>query len=224
MADKILIVVAHPDDETLSMGGTIRKHVEKGDEVFAISMTDGVGARGKLATEIRLRRSAAIEASEVLGFKWYKSFCFKDNEMDSYPLLRIIKEIEAVKEQIGPNIIYTHSASDLNVDHQIVSRAVLTAVRPQPKERCKEIRLFEVPSASDYGHYSITGGFFPNLFINIMDTWDSKEKALACYHKEMRSYPHSRSMGGVENLAKIRGNQVGFNYAEAFEVIRKLVD
>jgi hypothetical protein len=40
----------------------------------------------------------------------------------------------------------------------------------------------------------------------------------------MREYPHSRSIQGIKNLANLRGNQVGYDFAEAFEVIRKLED
>jgi LmbE family N-acetylglucosaminyl deacetylase len=224
MADRVLVVVAHPDDETLSMGGTIKRHSDRGDEVFAIAFTDGVGARDVGNGEAAYRLEAAVKASKILDFNWLDSQNFKDNEMDSHSLLSIVKEIECAKEKINPNIIYTHSAADLNIDHQLVSRAVLTAVRPQPNEHCREIRLFEVPSATDFGHYSITGQFLPNLFVNISQYWSFKERALACYDKEMRPYPHSRSVGGVENLAKLRGNQVGFEYCEAFEVVRKLVD
>ena len=39
----ILVVVSHSDDETISMGGTIKKHINSGDDVYVISMTDGVG-------------------------------------------------------------------------------------------------------------------------------------------------------------------------------------
>lgn len=42
----VLVVVAHTDDEALGLGGTIAKHVENGDIVYGVSMTDGVGARG----------------------------------------------------------------------------------------------------------------------------------------------------------------------------------
>ena len=45
MSKTILIVVAHSDDESISMAGTIRKHVKSADKVFVVSMTNGVGAR-----------------------------------------------------------------------------------------------------------------------------------------------------------------------------------
>ena len=91
------------------------------------------------------------------------------------------------------------------MDHRILSSAVLAAFRPQPGEFCKELRVFEVPSATDFGHESIIGRFVPNLFIDITETWSNKLSALKAYSSEIRDYPHSRSFEAIENLAKIRG-------------------
>jgi LmbE family N-acetylglucosaminyl deacetylase len=225
MKKNILVVVAHSDDETISMGGTIRKHITNGDNVIAISMTDGVSSRANMDNkEITKRTDSAEMASQILGFKWGECFNFKDNAMDSHPLIEVIKCIEESKKKYQPNMVYTHSGADLNIDHRIVANAVLTAFRPEPGEICKEIRLFEVPSATDYGHKSLTGIFNPNVFVSIDNEWSYKEEALNAYDKEMRLYPHSRSIQGIGNLARLRGSQVGFEMAEAFEVIRKLED
>ena len=121
-----------------------------------------------------------------------------------------------------PDIIYTHSQADLNVDHRIVNQAVFTAFRPQPNETWEEIRSFEIPSSTDYSHPSVTSQFIPNLYINIDSTWHLKLLALKKYHLEMRPNPHSRSYEGLEGLAKLRGFQVGVKMAEAFEIIRKI--
>ena len=221
--NNVLVIVAHSDDETLGMGGTIKKYVNQGDKVFVVSMTDGVSSRKTSSDKkIKERKSSANIASECLGFSWVDSADFPDNSMDSIPLLDVIKFLEEVKEKIQPNIVYTHSVADLNVDHRVVTNATLTAFRPQPNETCSEICLFEVPSATDFGHKSITGQFSPNLFIGIADTWDAKLSALNAYSREMRPYPHSRSMESILNLAKLRGNQVGLSMAEAFQVIRKI--
>ena len=221
----ILIIVAHPDDETISMAGTIRKHVINGDSVRIISMTDGVSARLTSKNKDALnRRKSAESAAKILGFSWEAIHNFKDNAMDSHPLLEVIQCIEKTKKKLQPDLVYTHSGADLNIDHRIVSNAVLTAFRPEPNEKCKEIRLFEVPSATDYSHPSLTKSFFPNLFVSIEKNWGDKEDALNAYSDEMRLFPHTRSIEGIKHLAQSRGNQVGYSYAEAFEVIRKLED
>ena len=225
MREVVLVVVAHSDDESISMAGTIVKHIKKGDKVFVISMTDGVGARDDAnLNKIKQRKNASVTASKVLGFEWGDSYDFSDNVMDSYPLIEIVKAVEKAKYKYRPTLVYTHSGADLNVDHRVVANSVLTAFRPQPNELCKELRLFEVASATDYGKSAITGSFSPNLFIDISNEWPTKVKALEAYMEEMREYPHSRSIQGIKNLANLRGNQVGYDFAEAFEVIRKLED
>jgi len=223
MTEIVLVVVAHSDDETISMAGTLIKHVSKEDKVIVVSMTDGVGARQRTnIDDVNRRKISADSASKELGFLWGDCYEFNDNAMDAYPLIEVVKAVEKAKRDYKPTLVYTHSCADLNVDHRVVANAVLTAFRPQPNETCKEIRLFEVVSATDYGNPSITGLFAPNLFVDITSEWASKERALDAYSAEMRDYPHSRSIEGIKNLAKLRGNQVGCNMAEAFEVIRKI--
>lgn len=218
----ILVVVAHSDDEALGCGATIARHVFQGDNVSVISMTDGVGARDSGDAEVLSRREAAKKSSQVLGFEWVAKGRFPDNALDSVPLIDLIKFIEAVKKERKPSLVYTHSSADLNIDHRRVCEAVLTAFRPQPDEVCQEVRCFETASATDYGHNSGACAFCPNLFINIEPFWVKKVAALEAYHLEMRAVPHSRSIEGLEVLAKLRGFQNGIPMAEAFEVLRKI--
>ena len=223
MKENVLVIVAHPDDETIGMGATIKRHSMMGDNIFVVSMTNGVGSRSKSSDkEVKGREIQAENASKVLGFKWIERYDFKDNSLDSYPLIKIIKSIEKVKSKIKPSLVYTHSGSDLNIDHRVISNSVFTAFRPQPNEICKEIRLFEISSATDFSHESIASIFNPNLFINIQKTWKYKALALEGYGKEIKNYPHTRSLEGLQNLAKVRGNQVGIFMAEAFQVARKI--
>ncbi len=221
---RILVIVAHPDDETIGMGGTISKLVKDGDSVDVISMTDGVSSRTKSSSfEIEERQKSAKYASEILGFRWFKQLNFPDNAMDTVALIDIVKEIELVKEELYPDVIYTHSAADLNVDHRITLEATLTAFRPQPNEKYTEIISFEIQSSSEYGHKSLFGEFSPNMFVDISDFWDFKEKALFSYKKEMRPYPHSRSIEALSFLSNHRGSQVGLERAEGFEILRKVI-
>ena len=110
----------------------------------------------------------------------------------------------------------------MNIDHRIVYESTITAFRPQPYEKWDEIRTFEVPSATDYGSNLLGTIFEPNLFVDITSTFSKKLAAIKLYDEEIREEPHSRSIGGIENLAKYRGYQVGLDYAEAFNIVKKI--
>jgi LmbE family N-acetylglucosaminyl deacetylase len=221
----VLVVVAHPDDETIGAGGAIARHAEEGRKVCVLSMTDGVSARGvgkaskKFVAE---RNQAATRAAAILGFEWIGTETLPDNALDSVPLLKVVQIIEATKDIIKPTLVYTHFPFDLNVDHRIVAQAVLTAFRPQPGEMCKEIRSFEIASSTDFGAAGAPRVFNPNVMVSIAKTWAKKLQALKAYAPEMRKAPHSRSYKGIEALARLRGASVGVEMAEGFELLRRI--
>lgn len=224
MKKNVLIIVAHRDDETIGCGATIAKLSKSNCNVFAISMTDGVSSRkGFNNIQIKKRYTNSVNASKILKFKWLDHFSgqFKDNNMGSESLLDVIKLIEKAKKDINPEIVFTHFSEDLNIDHQIVANATMTAFRPKVNDKCKMILSFEIPSSTDYAGYK-KKIFNPNYHVNIAKYWSQKTKALKAYKNEIMKYPNSRSIKGIENLAKIRGNQVGFKMAESFQLLRFL--
>ena len=164
MNKNILIVAAHPDDEVLGCGGTIIKHVEHGDEINLLFMTDGASSRPDTSDEnIKERLQASKLAKTVLGVKSVKYLNFPDNAMDSIPLLNIIKKIELLINKLKPSIIYTHHFGDLNVDHQLTNDAVMTACRPTPNSTVREIYGFEVLSNTEWSNPK-KANFNPTLF------------------------------------------------------------
>ncbi len=216
---KVLVIVAHSDDETIGCGGYIKKLSISNYEVKAISFTDGISSRGRSILKKKERIKKSIKASKILGFQWLKRFNFPDNALDSIPLIKIIKKIENIKKKFNPELLITHNFSDLNIDHRIIAEAALTAFRPEPNSKLKKFITFEVPSSTDFRNLK-KKNFHPNLYIDINHTINFKLKALSCYESEIKKYPHSRSKKAIENLAKIRGNQVGLKFAESFEIIR----
>lgn len=227
MASKILIVAAHPDDEVLGCGGTIAKHIKMGDKAYCLFLGRGKASRikrEKLATkkEQALLEKEARRAAKILGISKIFFEDFPDQEYDKEPMLTIVKAIEKVKERIKPDIVFTHHVGDLNKDHQVVFRAVLTACRPLPKETVKTIYSFEVPSSTEWGVPKRKDYFVPNIFIDISATFPKKIKALGCYKSEIRPYPHPRSLKGVEAVARRWGTVAGKKMAEAFELIREI--
>ena len=218
---RVLVVVAHTDDETFGCGGFIKKLSKKKNTIGAISFTDGLGSRSNFTLKkIEKRKEASINASKILGFNWLAQYNYPDNELDKVSLLEIIKIIEKHKKKFKPHIVLTHNFSDLNIDHRIISESTLTAFRPEPKEKLEQFITFEVPSATDFRVLKNKKNFVPNFFVNIENSLKSKIKAIKIYKDELKPYPHSRSLKGLKNLNKIRGNQCGLKYAEAFEIIR----
>ena len=228
----VLVVAAHPDDEVLGCGGVIARLVAEGNQVYALYLTDGLGAReegaiGAKETKnslalVKKRRDAAEKAASILGIKkcWYENF--PDNAMDSAVFLDIVKAVESANAEVNADAVYTHYFGDLNIDHQLTHRAVMTAFRPQVDCSVKSIFSFEVLSSTEWSG-PMTKEFLPQYVVDISDFWDKKMEALTAYQDEIKVSPHSRSYVAVEALAKLRGQTHGFQYAEAFYINRILL-
>lgn len=223
MHKNILIIAAHPDDETLGCGGTISHLVSAGSTVNVAILSDGVSSRGdNYADEMAARRSAAKKACGILGVKDIFFGEFPDNRMDVVALLDVVKIVESLIEQYRPDTVITHHAGDLNIDHRITHQAVVTACRPQIGHPVRTLLFFEVPSSTEWQTPGSGPTFEPNWFHDISTTLDRKLQALDVYKVEMRNWPHPRSSKGVECLARWRGAIVGVNAAEAFMLGRCL--
>jgi LmbE family N-acetylglucosaminyl deacetylase len=106
---RVAVIVAHPDDEVLGCGGTIRRHATAGDEVSVIILADGETSRtpDAGAATIAKRETAAGAAAEVLGVHRLTLHRLSDNRLDTAPLLDVIQLIERDIGEIVPDIVYT---------------------------------------------------------------------------------------------------------------------
>ena len=105
---RVLVVVAHTDDETFGCGGFIKKLSKKKNTIGAISFTDGLGSRSNFTLKkIEKRKEASINASKILGFNWLAQYNYPDNELDKVSLLEIVKIIEKHKKKFKPHIVLT---------------------------------------------------------------------------------------------------------------------
>lgn len=223
----VLVFAAHPDDEVLGCGATMARHTENGDAVHAVILAQGIFSRGtegegSADKELFDLHRAAHAANDILGVATIDLHDFPDNEMDSISRLKVIKYVEEMIAKYEPNIIYTHHAGDLNVDHQRVHDAVMTACRPLPNSRLETILLFEVASSTEWQPPGSRLPFQPNWFVDVKDTFEKKMEALRAYSMEMREFPHPRSFEGLEALARWRGASCGAQYAESFMLARQV--
>jgi LmbE family N-acetylglucosaminyl deacetylase len=225
---KILVVAAHPDDEVLGCGGTIARLAKQGHSVSINILGQGLTSRFKRpdqadSDELKALHDCSRRAGKLLGAKDVSLFDLPDNRFDTVPLLDVVKNIEDQVQRLQPEVVYTHHSGDLNIDHLISHRAVLTATRPTVGQPVKEIYGFEVPSSTEWAFSQFQPAFSPNFFVDITDTLDTKIEAMKLYKTETREFPHPRSAQALTALAQYRGSSVGMKAAEAFVLLRKLI-
>ena len=218
----IMVVAAHPDDEILGCGGTLYKYSKKAN-INIIFISDGESSRApkKIQKKILNRKKYASKIGKLLGAKNIIFGDFPDNKLDAVPNIKITKVIEKYIKKFKPDTILTHHFNDLNLDHKIVSNSVITACRPIKKNNVNLILFFEVLSSTEWQIGDSKNLFNPNWFEDISSEINFKIKLMKIYKEELRKYPHSRSIKGIESLARYRGISSGYKFAEAFVLGRK---
>ncbi len=223
MTKKILIVAAHPDDEVLGCFGTVARLIEEGCEAYTLILGEGKTSRDDSRNaaakkdEIAALNNEMEQANSLIGIKKVFTAGLPDNRFDSVDLLDVVKAVIKVKDEIQPEVVFTHYANDLNVDHRVTYNAVLTACRPMESETVKEIYSFEVLSSTEW-NYPLS--FSPDTYFDISGTIAKKKEAMALYASEIRDFPHPRSVEGIELNARWHGMRTGLAYAEAFKTVR----
>ena len=227
---RIMIVVAHPDDELLGLGATMNMLIKEwGVTTHIVILGEGLTSRSdkrdkeKWENELVKHQKNIYLAQAAIGYHSVNIFDFPDNRFDSIDLLDIVKIIEKEKEIFKPDIIFTHHGGDLNIDHQRTFESVITACRPMNYEKVKTIITFETPSGTEWRASSDPRHFVPNLFFEVSEkNIDAKIYGMEAYEFEKRKYPHPRSPEALKIQAQRWGIAIGAEYAEAFMIIRSI--
>ena len=210
---KILVIAPHPDDEVLGMGGTIKK-LSKKNKIILCVVSEGATAQYKDKKMIKVRRDSCKKTAKILGISQIQFLDYPDMRLN-LSHLDINKKLEEIIEKYKPEIVYTAPKNDLNLDHQVVFNSTLVACRP--KSGVKQILCYETLGGTKVP-------FVPNVFENIEQEFSYKIKAFKMYKSEVRKFPHPRSIEAIENLAIQRGVECSLKKAEAFQLIRYIVD
>lgn len=214
---KILVIAPHPDDEVLGCGGTIKKHSNKGDEVFLCIATKAY-VPDWTQEFISNREKEIVSAGEVLGVKETFFLDLPTVKLDTVPQKKINDLIAECIDKTKPEVIYLPFDGDINRDHKIIFNASMLALRSRFGSLVKKILCYEVLSETEWGD----APFAPNLYVDISDVLENKLKAMACYKSEAKDYPHPRSLESIKILAQKRGVEAHLKMAESFVVKREL--
>jgi LmbE family N-acetylglucosaminyl deacetylase len=223
---RTLAIVAHPDDEVLGCGATLARLAAEGVETGIVVLGEGATSRyanrgDASAAEVEALQEQVLQAAKILGAGYVRTFGLPDNRFDSLDLLDVVKRVESAIEEFSPSCVYTHFSGDLNIDHAVTHRAVLTAARPTGSSSVLELYACEAPSSTEWACGAFSA-FQPNTYVEVAGSMEKKLEAMSVYEGEGRDYPHPRSRRALKALAEKRGTEAGLEAAEAFLCIRSI--
>jgi LmbE family N-acetylglucosaminyl deacetylase len=219
----VLIVAAHPDDEVLGCGGVTVRHVERGDRVYVVVVTRGFPEifSPEIDEEDRLH---AREAHEILGGAGIFFLDFPAPRLDTVPGHELADALREVIFSVNADVVYTPFGGDLHTDHKATYLATLVASRPVNNCPVRRLLCYETLSETDWASPLDDSAFKPTVFVDISDVLERKLQALACFRNELKQPPHPRSLRAIEALARVRGSTAGLMAAEAFMLVREIID
>ena len=214
MSYNILAIGAHPDDIEFGCFGTLRKHIDAGDNVTLVVMTKS-DVKDAYTQEVTRDANSSlqevIDAAKVLGSPDLVIGGFEDTKIPfdntSVAFLeRIIKEKNI-------DTIYTHWGGDTHQDHINTLSSTMAAGRLVKNVLCYE----QVPLPRITTVYPVA-----NYYVDITDTMGSKILGCEAHQSQINKFKKHGfdMMDNIITLAKFRGNQCGVKYAEAFNILK----
>ena len=218
---RVLVIAAHPDDETIGAGGTIARHVARGDEVYWGIVTEGYKPF-RSDEELAAARAQVDRVQQVLGIHKVLFCALPTVKLNTVPYRDLSSALQGMVDEVRPEVVYTTPPSDINQDHRLVYDSTLVATRPLPGCPVRYLLAYELPPSASFGLPAGAPPFAPNVYVDIWDHLEVKLSAMSCYRTQLREWPHPRSLEGLRLLAQARGAGVGFKAAECFALIRAL--
>ena len=227
---KVLVISPHSDDSEYGLGGTIIRHLEEGDEVrvslVVATSVDFVHKDNSVVTgETRIHEF--MEAMKIYSkygdivYDLWKEDLNNDygfgleSRLDAIPIRDVVNYVENQINYFNPDIFYYPSRSH-HQDHRVVYEACSTACRPTQPFLPDQMYLYELPTS--FWNNNKERYFSANTYVNI--DIDKKQEVVNAHKSQIRPKDNKLSSESIRDQAKVRGDEVGEKYCEAFELIR----
>jgi LmbE family N-acetylglucosaminyl deacetylase len=220
---KALFVSPHPDDVEIGCGGTVARYVREGHEVHLAVMTGPGDLKmvhsGKVV-EWETRVAEQEKAFQALGgSKIWWCDAAPAAKFDTVPLAEGVGILEAILQHGCYDEMFLPMPSFAQ-DHRWVYQAGIAATRPTKFDKVK-ILLYEQPS-QDHGDHNMDGSRYYVTYGS--EEWDQKQKAILAHGSQMEGRRTTLvGWSGPYQLARLRGLEVGAEYAERFFLVRSVI-
>jgi LmbE family N-acetylglucosaminyl deacetylase len=206
---KALVLAPHADDGELGCGGTLAKLSEKGVQIYQVvfSICEASVPKGFpediLASEVKKATQVLGINSHALTIYRYPVRYFPQNRQD------ILENLIKIRHTIMPDLVLLPSSEDVHQDHHVIYQEGLRAFKHT------RILGYELP----WNDLTFTSSALIHLDRRHIDL---KLEALKQYRSQWHRGYWNEDL--INSLARVRGAQAGIEYAEAFEVIRWIIE
>lgn len=209
----ILAIGAHPDDVEFGCFGTLKRHIDEGDNVIIVVMTSSDvhdAYTHKITRNSDISYSEAECSAKSIGAKLIVGH-FRDTNIPFDG--ESVAFLERIIKQNNIDTVYTHWAGDTHQDHINTLSSTMAAARLVKNVLCYE----QVPLPRISNTHPVA-----NYYVDITNTIDSKIESCKCHKSQISKFSeHGFDMiDNIITLAKFRGNQAGVKFAEAFNVLK----
>lgn len=198
----VVVLAPHIDDEIIGCGGTVCKHIDSGDRVTVIYMTDGSRGTKDFAADAELcrqRRAEAAASNRILGIRSSFFLDLEDGSEQSWD--EAAPKLAELLGQISPQLIYLPPYYDLHADHR-KTNALLRLAAPEYN--------------GDLCIYEVWTPIQPNLLVNITPQMERKLSAIRACASQIAAVPYDDMILGLNTYRAVFLFAAQAKYAEAF--------
>ena len=196
---RVLAFGAHPDDLEVGAGGLLARLSEEGAEVTLAIVS--------VPNSIEQRKAEARAAADLIDANVVFIYDEKPSRVEDIPMHELVRRFDQVVGDVRPDLVITHSAHDLHWDHGLVNRATVSALRRTP---CDLLAYLSSPEMNAQARG------LGECFADVSKTIDTKIAAIAAHKSQLARLDLESS----RDLARAMGRISGYQYAEAYEVLR----